>query len=194
MKLTPVQIQSLCLSIEGLTQPDELTLLYQLCFQAPDGWFVELGSYLGRSSVAICQAGLELDCEVMLIDNFTPIIKRGWQDKHGTASLLRCNLAAFGYEPVIIDGDSRDVPEVLRRGAGVAYLFIDSNHEPSHFEAEWDAWKDCLLPGAIIACHDYANPNCAGLGPMIDKRLGHLKRLDLVDSTVAFRWNNAAVK
>jgi len=195
MKLTPVQIQSLCLSIEGLTQPDELTLLYQLCFQAPaDGWFVELGSYKGRSSVAICQGAEELDRQVMLIDNFTPIVKRGWQDKHGTASLLRCNLESFGFYPVIIDGDSRVVPDVLPKGESVAFLFIDSNHAPEHFEDELDNWQERLLPGAIITCHDYANPKCAGLGPMIDKRLGHLKRLDLVDSTVAFRWNNAAVK
>jgi hypothetical protein len=124
----------------------------------------------------------------MLIDNFTPIVKRGWQGKLGTAALLRCNLAAFGYNPVIIDGDSRDVPEVLRRGASVGYLFIDSNHEPTHFEQEWQAWKDYLLPGAIIACHDYANPNCAGLGPMIDSLLGHLERIALVDTTGAWKW------
>jgi hypothetical protein len=189
MKLTSAEIQSLCLSIEGLTEPGELALLYQLCFQAPvDGWFVELGSYQGRSSVAICQGALECGQSVMLIDNFSNIVKRGWDDKHGTVAQLRCNLAAFGYEPVIIDGDSRDVPEVLRSGASVAYLFIDSNHEPAHFEAEWNIWKGYLLPGSVIACHDYANPNCAGLGPMIDKYLGHLSKVALVGTIGAWKW------
>jgi hypothetical protein len=189
MKLTDAEIQSICLSVEGLTESGELALLYRLCFQAPDtGWFVELGSYMGRSSAAICQGAHELGHEVMLIDNFTPIIKRGWQDKHGTVELLGANMKRLGYKPLIVDGDSRQVPGVFPKGAKVSYLFIDSNHDPLHFEQEWDTWKGHLLPGAIIACHDYANPKCAGLAVMIYKLLGHLDKIDLVDSTIAFKW------
>lgn len=187
MKLTSAKIQSLCLSIEGLTSPEEVSFLYSLCFQAPaDGWFVELGSYLGRSSVAICQGAKELGHAVALIDNFSVIQKRGWEGKRGTAEMLRRNMLKFGLEPVIIDGDSREVPAGIN---DVAFLFVDSNHAPEHFEAELDDWQTHLLPGAVIACHDYANPKCAGLRTAIYKRLGHLTKIDLVDTTIAFRWN-----
>lgn len=182
------------MAIEGLTEIEEVVMLYQLCLAAPKaGWLVELGSYLGRSSIAICQAAQETrrQAKVMLIDNFGKIQKKGWENKAASKDKLMMSLSVLGYWPVIIDGDSRQVPERLSTGRQVSLLFVDSDHAPEHFESEMDVWLDRLVPGAVIACHDYANPKCSGLKAAIDRRLGKLERLQLAKSTIAFKWGGS---
>lgn len=177
------------MGIEGLTDPDEVLLLYQLCRLMPlSGKIVELGSYQGRSSVGLCQAAKEMsrDQDVVLVDNFSSIQKRGWQDKPNKREILEGNLAKLGYHPMIMDCDSVQAAGIL--DAMVAFIFIDSDHRPEHFNLEMNAWAGYLLPGAIVACHDYANPNCAGLGATIDFRMNTSTKVGLMKTTAAFRW------
>jgi predicted O-methyltransferase YrrM len=186
-QLTNYQIEQLCDTIKGgiRTRTDELALLYNLCFQAPkSGWFVELGSYQGRSSIALCQAARELkrDNWVMLIDNFS-------EDASISAYKLNFNLGRLNYWPLIVDGDSRQVPKQILPGQKVALLFVDSQHTAAQFEAEMDAWQPLLAKGAIVVCHDYDSPTWTEMNGVIDKRLGHLKQIGRLRRLIAFRWS-----
>ena len=186
MQLTNAQMQTLCNTIGGgiRTRADEVALLYELCFQATkSGWFVELGSYQGRSSIALCQAAREMkrDKWVMLIDNFS-------EDASISVYKLNYNLGRLNYWPAIIDGDSRQVPPQILPGQKVALLFVDSEHTAAQFEAEMDVWQPLLAKGAVIACHDYDSPTWTEMNGAIMKRLGHLKRLGALRRLIAFRW------
>jgi len=184
--LSNYQIRTLCERITGdiETRSDELAVLYDLCFQAPrSGWFVELGSYQGRSSVALCQAAREMkrDKWVMLIDNFS-------EDASISVYRLNYNLGRLNFWPLIVAGDSRTIPPQILPGQKVALLFVDSEHTAAQFEAEMDAWQPMLAKGAVIACHDYDSPTWTEMNGAIMKRLGHLKRLGALRRLIAFRW------
>ena len=186
MQHTKAEIERLCEHITGATniRPDEVALLYELCFLAPKtGWLVELGSYQGRSSVALCQAARELkrDKWVMLIDNFS-------YDASISAYKLNYNLGRLDYWPAIVEGDSRTVPPQIMPGQKVAFLFVDSDHTAAQFEAEMDAWQPWLANGAVIACHDFDSPTWTEMNGVITKRLGHLKRLGALRRLISFKW------
>ena len=187
--LTNYQIEQLCETIKGdiETRSDELALLYELCFKVPKtGWFVELGSYQGRSALAICQAARELgrDKWVMLIDNFS-------EDASISAYRLNYNLGRHNFWPLIIDGESRTVPPQILSGQKVAFLFVDTQHAAAQFNSEIDTWQPLLISGAVVACHDYDSPTWLEMNGVIDKRLGHLKKLGALRRLIAFRWETA---
>jgi predicted O-methyltransferase YrrM len=183
MKYTPNIIAALTEQIPGTCTGKEAAFLYHLCgLTHISGWFVELGSYLGRTGYALCQAAQELGREkrVMLIDDFSYHVKTSLE-------LITQNLAHFDFYPLIIDDDSRVIPKQLN-GEQVALLFIDSNHTAKHFDAEWAAWSKHLTPGAVIACHDYGSPRWPEMKGVIDKHLRELEHLGSERRLVAYRW------
>jgi predicted O-methyltransferase YrrM len=137
----------------------ELRWLAESARLAPhEGAIVELGVYQGATLAALCRA--VGDARVVGIDN--------WQMQYhqaNSARVARANLKKLGFKPRIVTGESHKVPEGINR---VAMLFIDSDHRREVLYREMAAWLPRLMPGAVVALHDYDNPDFPEMKPAID--------------------------
>jgi len=50
-----------------------------------------------------------------------------------------------------------------RDGEEVELLFIDSSHDRDSVMTAFRAWRDALVPGAVVAFHDYDHPDYPGV-------------------------------
>jgi predicted O-methyltransferase YrrM len=60
----------------------------------------------------------------------------------------------------------RDEPGEIGPPAGAQpfdFVFVDGSHERQRTVATWNAWKDALGPGGVIAFHDWENPEYPGV-------------------------------
>jgi len=64
----------------------------------------------------------------------------------------------------------RDEPDSRgpRSGESVEFLFIDSSHDCESVMTAFRAWRDSLVPGAVVAFHDYDHPSYPGVREAID--------------------------
>ncbi len=51
----------------------------------------------------------------------------------------------------------------------VDLLFIDSTHDRAGTLAEFRAWRSKLLPGAVVAFHDYGHPDFPGVAEAVEE-------------------------
>ena len=151
------EIVNRAMEIEGATFPEEVRYVYQLARQGiHETFFVELGTYQGRTLSAIAHAANETKSIVVSIDNYQ-------YDEPGSFSssveIVQNNLTIAGVPTHMdvryVDGDSRIVPDFVDV---VGFLFVDSTHTRAHFNAEMEVWLPHVVPGGIIACHDYESP------------------------------------
>jgi predicted O-methyltransferase YrrM len=173
-------ILSNALSIPGLTTQEECKFLFELALSAPSGWFVELGSFKGRSGYVLCEAAKRRnDTTVLLIDNFS-------HHQFTNKEILRHNLFEMGFSPLIVDGDSSVIPKIYPAEQRVGLLFIDSEHTKRHFNKECAAWLPKVASKGVVVCHDYGGPNCPEITNAIDDNLKKFPRIGLVRRLIAF--------
>lgn len=154
----------------AMTSDAEREFLAECAAMAPDGHFVELGPWMGATTISIARVANERDAEFLTIDRFTAAF--GLNDNVASSpDTVRENLAAAGIDPLprIVEGDSSDVPEGIE---SVAFLFIDTEHTADVVCQELDAWLPLLLPDAVLALHDYGwTSRYPDYTPAIDRRL-----------------------
>ena len=167
------------LAIPGLVIEEELRFLYRMAMSAPEGGeFVELGTYRGRSCALLCYAAAVRGQIPWTVDDYS--YKTPCSPQEATKRLHALGLAAY-----VVRGDSRAVPDGLGR---VSFLFIDSHHVPEQIAAEMAAWTPRLLPGAVMACHDYEHTKWREMKAAIDGLFAKgWQRLGQAGSMVAFR-------
>lgn len=130
-----------------LMDEEDVHLLYRVAREAPDdGWVVELGTCRGGSTAVLCSA--VGGNRVATIDDYLPKRHRHRISKSATER----RMAELGFHPLVAQGDCLDVPEGVDR---VAFLFVDCWHTGEGFRAQMGVWGPLLVPGAIVACHDY---------------------------------------
>ena len=151
-------------SIKGWLSPEGATLLYSLARDVTEGCIVEVGSFRGRSTVALA---------------------RGTEDGHGARvyavepheSFHGPRGGVFGPEDraaffrnMVRTGAYRQVrllnttSEVLAAGwkERVALLWLDGDHSYEGVRADFDAWAPHLLPRCDVVLDDTDDP---ALGP-----------------------------
>lgn len=145
--------------INGLTTEAELIALHRFAKLAPaKGFVVELGCFNGRSTAVLCSAaGSD---RVVAVDNFK-MAHHGDNNPKITAG----NLALLGYTPWLIRQETYESVDEITH---VAMLFIDSRHSPEELQLEMQEWQPKLLPGAVVALHDYGRPAYKGFTEAID--------------------------
>lgn len=142
----------------GQTQLDELEALAAMAREVPDGQvIVELGSYLGRSSIAL-GAGSEAGAGVRVyaIDPHTHFTgpKGGAYGPQDQAQIYRnLSKAQIGHIVAVISLPSQDVCKFWTQ-SNVGLLFIDGDHNYEPAKADFLGWYDHVLPGGVIAFHD----------------------------------------
>lgn len=158
--------------VKGYLEPDEA---YKLAELAEGRFCLEIGSYLGRSSVCIAEKAKEVVC----VDTFEA--DESGQTQTGEITTLPDFVANIsGYDNIkFIVAKSQDFFRTLDGLVLFDLIFIDGFHEYSVVKDDIDqAWRN-LHVGGILVLHDFGIgcgvPNAAadcGILPMDGQVMG----------------------
>jgi len=147
------------LAIEGFTKESELEFLSEVARGMPRrAAIVEVGSWKGRSTVAICE-GLRDGSEatVWAVDTFAgdPDIAEttGAIDQQAVAAEFARNTAGYDCLRVIVAESVQAAAEF--DDESLDWVFIDANHSYEAVVADIAAWAPKLKPGGLLSGHDY---------------------------------------
>jgi len=151
-------------SIGGPVSDPECELLFELASKTTDGCIVEIGSYRGRSTVALALGSLAgHKAPVFAIEPHEPFVgvlggKFGPADR----SHFMTNVLAAGVTEIVrlVNLSSEVVTPGWR--APVGLLWIDGDHRYEAARRDYDCWEPFVIPGGLILFHDSLDPN---LGP-----------------------------
>ena len=144
-------------SVAGWLQPEEAEALFQAAAAIKSGCIVEVGSYRGRSTIALC-AGSSVGAKlpVFAVDPHEEAAgvlggRFGPQDRVAFfRNLLKTGMATYVR---LINTTS----DIVARGwkTPVALLFIDGDHRYEWVSADFDAWWPHLATDAMVAFNEY---------------------------------------
>jgi predicted O-methyltransferase YrrM len=144
------------LQIEGLTKQSELELLHRIALgMRSDALVVEVGSFRGRSTVAIAEGLARVEgARLVAVDPFTG--DPGWEKE-----------TASDEARAIFDRNTASIPflEVMQMpsldaaaqfdAATIDWIFIDGLHDYRSVRGDIRAWAPKMKPGALMSGHDY---------------------------------------
>lgn len=176
----PEQLQyGQILTTEGL-------LLRQAAREVPAGQvIVEIGSYTGKSTSCLAAGSAEGHrASVYAVDLWTAGTSRGGRhfrvrqpDEQGRSSkfhipevltVFRRRMALYG-DGLVREcmGASVDVAATWLLSIGL--LFIDAEHTYEACRADFEAWSPKVVPGGVIALHDYKGTGAGGVKRYVDE-------------------------
>ncbi|MBN1764200.1 MAG: class I SAM-dependent methyltransferase [Sedimentisphaerales bacterium] len=149
--------------VEGwLTDAEAYWLFHMAGNQDIKGDIIEIGSAFGRSTTCLAWgARLRNTEKVFAIDPHYG--GKGFREQLGEAREkfssepgFRRNIKRFDLEEIIIPlvMTSQEARQQWQ-GSKCRFLFIDGWHTYDAVKHDITAWYDIMLPGGIIACHDY---------------------------------------
>ena len=149
---------------EGMVKYQEASLLYDLARQTHDGCIVEVGSYRGRSTVALGRGSLDGHrVPVFAIDpheNYVGI-KGGVFGAADRGAFYQAMIDTSCYQVVrLINLSSEMVTPRWTQKIGL--LWIDGDHTYEGVRRDFECWSPHLLPDAPIAFDDSQDKD---LGP-----------------------------
>lgn len=152
------------MSIEGMTAPDECLFLTELARDVQTGVIVEIGSYRGRSTVALALGSKHgAGRPVFAVEPHERFSgEYGAEFGPDDRTAFGENVRRAGVESLVtLIGDRSEV------AAGswaepIGLLWIDGDHTYEAVRRDFDAWSPYLVDGARVAFHDSTR---AGLGP-----------------------------
>jgi MMP 1-O-methyltransferase len=141
--------------VEGWLSFLEATLLYSLAREATDGVIVEVGSWKGRSTIALARgtrAGAGL--KIYAVDPHSTVDQEMFNSDRSTFDEFKDNITDAGVddlvEPLLATSEeaTRDFTDP------VALLFIDADHSYAAVRADFDHWRSKIRPGGTVCFHD----------------------------------------
>jgi predicted O-methyltransferase YrrM len=171
------------IAADGMTHPDECLLLMRLASQVREGAIVEIGSYRGRSTLALAFGSSRgAAATVYAIEphaHFTGVLggRYGPDDRE----IFERNVARSGLSPLIrlISETSRSAAKKWNSEIGL--LWIDGDHRYEAVKEDFELWSPFVHSRGRIAFDD---STVEGLGPhtLIEEILssGRYKRLQNV--------------
>ena len=176
--------------IPGKTNAAGMTYLCQLAntLDVP-GWFVDLGTYQGRSAMVLVQSSLRSPHrrKIITIDNYSEG-KDALDPSAGDPPdfwTVKGRLKCRGRLQMVV-GDVADVP-MLCQGQDIALVFVDADHTRDGIVASIETWKPLVVPGGIMAFDDYGSPRWPDVQPTVDELMADWEKLECHGSVVAFR-------
>ena len=163
-----------------MLKPDELRYLYDLATVAPNGDAVEVGLLDGSS--LICWE----------------IARRGRGVNYGVdidvTDTARRNVSRYQAGVQLIQRDSAEFGSQRQDDAGLAFVFIDADHTKTGIPRDIAAYAPAIMPGGIIAFHDYdADEDKRGKGYVVKRTVDAWQKkaqwepLGVVGRVAAFR-------
>lgn len=152
-------------SIPGWMQEDECRFLFDTARScAAAGDIVELGSYLGRSTAALCLGSLSvsppnLATLVYTVDPFTAWAGVPPKDKdlpgpNWTYPAFIENMRRLNLMSVVRPLVCTSMQAHVNWNMPIKFLFIDANHDYASVRHDLDMWAPHVTKGGIIALHD----------------------------------------
>jgi len=161
------------LAIEGFTKESELEFLHDVAAALPDGAsVVEVGSWKGRSTVAICE-GIRPGSGTTLwaVDTFAGDPDVGELldpvDRQAVEAEFARNTAGYDFVRVAV-AESVAASERFDDGS-LDWVFIDADHSYEAVVADIAAWAPKLRPGGLLSGHDYGR---AGVTDAVRRSFG----------------------
>ena len=157
---------------QGMTSFEEASLLYRLAIETKQGCIVEVGSYRGRSTVALGRGSLDGHRVPVFAfephEEFVGILggRFGAEDR---AAFYRAMLDTGCYEIVRLVNLSSEVatPNWTKP---IALLWIDGDHSYEGVKRDFECWRPSLNADATVVFDDSLD---ASIGPrrLIDELL-----------------------
>lgn len=154
--------------VDGWLTRREEAILFRLARGiGPEHCIVELGSWLGRSTILLAGGSRTgKSTRVFAVDHFRALGgAKEFLEKHA-GDLARdywgqfhSNMHAANVDQLVhaIRGDTAEAA-VNWNGPPVGLLFVDADHSYSGVRRDWEHWHGRLARGGIVAFHDYQNP------------------------------------
>ncbi len=166
-----------------MTDPQEARALYDLAKNTRDSCVIEVGSFRGRSTVALGLGSLEgHQVPVYAIEPHEPFegILGGQFGPEYCAAFYKAMLETSCYQIVrLVNLSSEQVSSNWQRPVGL--LWIDGDHSYEGVKRDFDCWRPHLTSNATVAFDDSINPE---IGPkrLIDELIdqGILKQNRIV--------------
>lgn len=150
--------------VEGWLYDEEIELLYRLASGVTSGVIVEIGSYRGKSTVALALGSRDHhNVPIYAVDpheTFTGVMGFGFQPADRTEflrNILRCQVSEIVR---VVNLPSRVAAAGWEQPVGL--LWIDGDHRYESVKQDLACWEPHLEPGGLVALHDSTDPN---LGP-----------------------------
>lgn len=144
--------------IPGWFTQEESAAIYAVAQSLPErSKLVEIGSWMGRSSVVIGSAIRDMRSKLYCIDPFNS--ETTLVNNRDTINEFKINIAAAGLKDIVepIKGYSHEV--AMKWDDDIDFLFIDGNHQYAFVKTDLQLWAPFLKPGAVLALHDVFTPD-----------------------------------
>jgi predicted O-methyltransferase YrrM len=144
--------------------------------------FVEIGSYCGRSSLALGLVAKRNDCDLTCVDNFVtipPFLNNSDEVKNTFINNMKTNEA--NYE--LLNMTSEEASKVYNKE--IDLLFIDGDHRYEGIKMDCERWIPKVKLNGYILFHDFVG-SWVGISQYLDE-LDNLKRLYTADSLLVTR-------
>lgn len=157
-----------CFNIFTHLSISERLLLYHLGTSLPrECRIIEIGSYLGASSLFLAAAAKEKNGKVFCIDTWLNDAMS--EERRDTYGEFRRNTSSFSPWIETLRGTSEDAAREFR--GHVDMVFIDGDHSYDGCRSDVLSWISKIRDGGIIILHDY---RCAsGVRKVVSE--GHLE-------------------
>lgn len=150
MKLPNEQFWEVFLKTEGAFSCSEAIALYNICLEVPDGNYVELGTYKGKSALAATQ-GLKNGKFYLVEPEF---IDEAWHSQ--VINMIFRNSVEHISPNGIADYSTNVVGNTYAISEPYSYVMIDSgSHQDGLPMKEVKLLEDRMISGGIIAFHDF---------------------------------------
>jgi hypothetical protein len=170
----------------GFMPPDEGLALYEAARLSP-GPLLEVGSYLGKSTLYLAAAARELGTQVVTVDHHRGSEEHqpGWEyhdpslvdrtvGRLDTLPGFRHTIASAGVEDVVVAVVARAEDLARLWSTPLGFLFLDGSHTEESAQRDYRSWAPHLH--GILAIHDvFPDPADGGQAPF------HVYRTALAD-------------
>ena len=171
----------------------ECELIYRSAISdIPFGCYVEIGSYMGRTTAVIGYAAAARGRIVYAVDHHVGDVHSGHiTDPDGniasTLYTFEMNMYRQGLERTVVPVVKDSVKAGNEFTQDIAFLFIDGLHEEDACRNDFEAFRPHLLPGAAVCFHDYGR---FGVAPVVDGLIagGVIEKVEQSETLFAARY------
>jgi predicted O-methyltransferase YrrM len=164
----------------GFMPEDEGLALYHAALAvASDGPLLEIGSYLGKSTLYLAAAARARGTQVVTVDHHRGSEEHqpGWEyhdpqlvdpriGRLDTLPGFRRTIAAARAEDVVVAVVTRSETLAALWERPLAFVFLDGSHTDQSAQRDLRCWAPHLTVGGVLAIHDvFADPADGGQAP-----------------------------
>lgn len=163
----------------GFMPDDEGLALYRAGREAAAlGPLLEVGTYVGKSTIYLGAAAQEMGTVLFTIDHHRgseeqqpgqPYFDPRFVDEFGQVDTLpafRRTMALAGLEETVIAIVGRSATVAAYWRTPLAMVFIDGSHTEENAQADYEGWAPHIVVGGLLAIHDvFPDPSQGGQAP-----------------------------